>query len=118
MPFFWSALLLLAAASSAVATHGVLRPRAGVYIPFNASAGHSILSGSAPFTACYGPTGTATFATRCRPSVPATPTTASYWMEDIEHQGISAFNPDKGYRVFRNVKDFGAMGEQYIPMKL
>ena len=32
-----------------------------------------------------------------------------YWYADITHQGISAFNP--GYQVFRNVKDFGAMGK-------
>lgn len=33
----------------------------------------------------------------------------SYWYEDIAHQGISAFGPS-GYKVFRNVKDFGAKG--------
>lgn len=32
----------------------------------------------------------------------------AYWLADIAHQGISAFNP--GYQVFRNVKDFGAQG--------
>lgn len=33
-------------------------------------------------------------------------------MEDIQHQGIAAFNPDpSGYQVFRNVKDFGAKGD-------
>ena len=35
----------------------------------------------------------------------------SYWLENIKHQGISAFHPDKNsYQVFRNVKDFGARG--------
>jgi glucan 1,3-beta-glucosidase len=34
---------------------------------------------------------------------------ASYWLENITHQGISAFGPS-GYQVFRNVKDFGAKG--------
>jgi hypothetical protein len=34
-----------------------------------------------------------------------------YWLEEIQHQGISAFHPDKNsYQVFRNVKDFGAKG--------
>jgi hypothetical protein len=34
---------------------------------------------------------------------------ASYWYESIAHQGISAFGPS-GYKVFRNVKDYGAQG--------
>ena len=40
-------------------------------------------------------------------------TDPSYWLADITHQGISAFNPDPStYTVFRNVKDFGAAGEK------
>jgi len=34
----------------------------------------------------------------------------SYWYEDMPHQGISAFNGDSSYQVFRSVKDFGARG--------
>ena len=34
----------------------------------------------------------------------------SYWYEQIAHQGISAFGAG-GYQVYRNVKDFGAKGE-------
>ncbi|KAF7359345.1 Exo-beta-1,3-glucanase [Mycena sanguinolenta] len=35
-----------------------------------------------------------------------------FWMQNIKHQGIAAFNPDpKTYQVFRNVKDFGAKGD-------
>ncbi|KAI0318387.1 exo-beta-1-3-glucanase [Amylostereum chailletii] len=33
-----------------------------------------------------------------------------YWLENIAHQGTSAFGP-AGYQVFRNVKDFGAKGD-------
>lgn len=34
-----------------------------------------------------------------------------YWLENIKHQGIAAFNSDPStYQVFRNVKDFGAKG--------
>ncbi|CCL99324.1 uncharacterized protein FIBRA_01342 [Fibroporia radiculosa] len=34
-----------------------------------------------------------------------------FWMQNIDHQGTSAFNPDPStYQVFRNVKDFGATG--------
>lgn len=34
-----------------------------------------------------------------------------YWLEIIQHQGTSAFNPNpSSYQVFRNVKDFGATG--------
>ena len=35
-----------------------------------------------------------------------------FWLEKIKHQGISAYNPDPtGYKVFRNVKDYGAVGD-------
>lgn len=37
-------------------------------------------------------------------------TANSYWLEHIHHQGVSAFNTDRSYQVFRNVKDFGAKG--------
>lgn len=34
-----------------------------------------------------------------------------YWLENIAHLGKSAFAPDPStYKVFRNVKDFGAKG--------
>lgn len=36
---------------------------------------------------------------------------AGFWMENIRHQGLAPFNPDKSYVVFRNVKDFGAKGD-------
>ena len=35
---------------------------------------------------------------------------APYWYEGITHQGISAFNGNAGYKVHRNVKDYGAVG--------
>lgn len=36
----------------------------------------------------------------------------SYWLEDISHQGTAAFNDHPAeFRVFRNVKDFGAKGD-------
>jgi glucan 1,3-beta-glucosidase len=35
--------------------------------------------------------------------------TTPYWLENIKHQGISAFGP-AGYTVFRNVKSYGAKG--------
>ncbi|KAK0474849.1 glycoside hydrolase family 55 protein [Armillaria novae-zelandiae] len=35
-----------------------------------------------------------------------------FWLEVIKHQGTSPFNPDpESYQVFRNVKDFGAVGD-------
>ncbi|KAK5118314.1 hypothetical protein LTR62_002827 [Meristemomyces frigidus] len=38
--------------------------------------------------------------------------TCDYWLADIKHQGIAAFNPNPStYQVFRNVKDFGAKGD-------
>ncbi|KAF4222546.1 hypothetical protein CNMCM6805_002191 [Aspergillus fumigatiaffinis] len=36
----------------------------------------------------------------------------AYWLADIAHQGIAAFNPNpSSYKVFRNVKDYGAKGD-------
>ncbi|KAJ7482757.1 exo-beta-1,3-glucanase [Mycena latifolia] len=52
-------------------------------------------------TACTTPIGRGTAA-------PASP----FWMQNIKHQGIAAFNPNSTtYQVFRNVKDFGAKGD-------
>lgn len=35
----------------------------------------------------------------------------AYWLANIAHQGIAAFNSNpSGYTVFRNVKDYGAKG--------
>ena len=34
---------------------------------------------------------------------------SSYWYENIAKQGIAPYGPS-GYKVFRNVKDFGAKG--------
>ncbi|KAJ3169315.1 hypothetical protein HK101_011499 [Irineochytrium annulatum] len=33
------------------------------------------------------------------------------WMLGVKHQGISPFNGDSSYKVFRNVKDYGAVGD-------
>jgi glucan 1,3-beta-glucosidase len=37
--------------------------------------------------------------------------TAAYWMDEIAHQGIAAYHKDGDYQVFRNVKEFGAVGD-------
>ena len=35
-----------------------------------------------------------------------------FWMQTIQHQGRAAFNSNpSAYQVFRNVKDFGAVGD-------
>jgi len=36
---------------------------------------------------------------------------SAYWLENIEHNGQSAFNSNKGYKVWRNVRDYGAKGD-------
>lgn len=34
-----------------------------------------------------------------------------YWLNDLSGRGIAPFNPNPaGYKVFRNVKDYGARG--------
>ncbi|KAJ5627671.1 hypothetical protein N7490_009899 [Penicillium lividum] len=37
--------------------------------------------------------------------------TSSYWMANIKRQGVAPFNSDADYKIFRNVKDFGAKGD-------
>ncbi|KAJ5937656.1 hypothetical protein N7454_003998 [Penicillium verhagenii] len=37
--------------------------------------------------------------------------TSSYWMANIKRQGVAPFNSNADYKVFRNVKDFGAKGD-------
>lgn len=35
-----------------------------------------------------------------------------YWLNDMSGKGIAAFNPNPyGYKVFRNIRDYGAVGE-------
>ncbi len=37
---------------------------------------------------------------------------SGYWFADIERKGVAPFNPNKdAYRVFRNVKAYGAKGD-------
>jgi hypothetical protein len=36
---------------------------------------------------------------------------SGWWASSIQRQGAAAFNDDKSYKVFRNVKDFGAKGD-------
>ena len=102
--------LLLTLAVTAFAQHVHYR------IPEVEQNAQYMLSRFADWHTYHGPTGTATRATRTgRPHrPPPTPTsTCAYWLEDINHQGLSPFHPDPAnYRVFRNVKDFGAKGNE------
>jgi hypothetical protein len=48
------------------------------------------------------------------PTAPTTPQTgaSSYWFANIKRQGQAPFNANKdAYKVFRNVKDYGAKGD-------
>ncbi|OTB06764.1 glycoside hydrolase family 55 protein [Hypoxylon sp. CI-4A] len=42
---------------------------------------------------------------------PRQDTSSSYWFSDIKRQGTAVYNSDSGYKVFRNVKDYGAKGD-------
>lgn len=54
-------------------------------------------------------------------AVPMTPNTnelaiteraaSNYWVGNIKRQGVVPFNSESDYKVFRNVKEFGAKGE-------
>lgn len=78
------------------------------------------LSKGANFTATQTPAASATNSTngvkataahaKVEAVVEATVSDPSYWLADITHQGISAFGTS-GYVVWRNVKDYGAVGD-------
>ena len=38
-------------------------------------------------------------------------TSSSYWVSQIQRNGRAAFNPDSDYTIYRNVRDFGAIGD-------
>ena len=101
---FSSLLLALSVSGSHVSKH----------IPEVEDAVTSALHKYHPYTAYKGPdVPAATPAPAAAPKANlASPgsTGASYWLEQIKHQGIAAFNPDTSYKTFRNVKDFGAKG--------
>ncbi|KAL2156618.1 hypothetical protein VTH82DRAFT_1363 [Thermothelomyces myriococcoides] len=42
---------------------------------------------------------------------PAPRQESGWWVASIERQGAPAFNQDKSYKVFRNVRDYGAKGD-------
>lgn len=41
----------------------------------------------------------------------ATNGSCSFWLEHVQHQGKAPFQSDTTYQVFRNVKDYGAVGD-------
>lgn len=41
----------------------------------------------------------------------ATTTCATYWLDGMTHQGLAPFQSDSTYKVYRNVKDYGAKGD-------
>lgn len=46
------------------------------------------------------------------PQASAPAAASGYWFADIQRQGVAPFNPDKAnYKVFRNVKEYGAVGD-------
>jgi glucan 1,3-beta-glucosidase len=81
-------------------------------IPWVESVVSSATSQFTPYCTYHGPTESAPPPTSTLHPIPSpTASGCSYWMEEIEHQGIAAFNPSASYEVFRNVKDYGAKGD-------
>jgi len=55
--------------------------------------------------------GPTNFSVQAVPTGSVTPGAAAYWLESIPKHGRAAFNPSPSeYKVFRNVKDYGATG--------
>lgn len=82
---------------------------------------NSVMSSLSAYTEFATPTGTPTAAVAAATATAnstnyhsvsiGTAADASYWLASIAHQGIAAFNSNpSGYKVFRNVKDYGAKG--------
>lgn len=70
----------------------------------------SLLSQYASYTAYVAPP-QATVQVHFQPAKVTPPAScASFWLENIKHQGKAAFNSNSSYAVFRNVKDYGAKG--------
>jgi glucan 1,3-beta-glucosidase len=56
--------------------------------------------------------GTSKYPTSLPTGKPGSGSCAPYWLEGIKHQGVASFNPNpNSYTIFRNVKDFGALGD-------
>jgi hypothetical protein len=45
------------------------------------------------------------------PPSPGGPACTDFWLEKIQHQGAAPFAESASYKVFRNVKDYGAKGD-------
>ena len=86
-------------------------------IPWVDSVVHSATSQFTPFITYHGTTGSGFPSAGPRPTGTQQPvarptaSACSYWMEEVQHQGIAAFNTNASYQVFRNVKDYGAKGD-------
>ena len=103
MRIILSLLLLVASAMTVTADFGV-------YIVEIESMVQYMLTKFAHHVTYHGPTGTASAAAKTWHPTPTpgpptpTATSPSYWLEEIKHQGVAAFNPNTSYQVFRNVQ--------------
>lgn len=41
---------------------------------------------------------------------------SSYWLSQIQRQGTVPYGSDPGYKIFRNVKDYGAVGQYLVAL--
>ena len=95
-----SLVALLASAGTATADYGL-------HIPQVEAAVQQMLSKFSPHVGYRGPSGNAAAQAKgWHPKLtpPPAANTGAYWLEQIKHQGVAAFNPNAGYQVFRNVK--------------
>lgn len=79
----------------------------GIHIPQVDAAVQQLLSKFGAHVSYHGPSGDAAAQAqgfRPKQAPPPAANTGAYWMEQIQHQGVAAFNPNAGYQVFRNVK--------------
>lgn len=63
------------------------------------------------------PVGAVPFPSPDQADVPKTAVTSTYWLSSIQRQGTVAFG-DPSFKVFRNVRDFGAVGRSNFAVVL
>jgi hypothetical protein len=107
--------------ANAAAQHGLFTPPAVASIVASVTSKYSeyiSLDGDSvtrPIVLATAPAAATTTAAGASIAARATPVAravcgSSYWLENISHQGKAPFAA-AGYQVFRNVKDFGAVGD-------
>jgi hypothetical protein len=82
------------------------------YTSTNSTSSRSSSSASLSSTSLSSASPSSSSSTTSSSSASPSATACSFWLENMDHQGLAAFNSNPStYQVLRNVKDFGAKGD-------